>query len=147
MDENEIFALIKKANDDSQTTIAVNPTDTALIQNNTEIRQVDPVDEYVPLTIQLPNNAQESWLNGDTEFLGSVVFMTGATVGTVNIPTTVTSGVDDFIIVYKGEDVISSTVNGKTVYTFEPTANKVYTFMFYWDSFFMVCEVTGYEIP
>lgn len=131
----------------SRTNIIANDTETVLIQNNTEIRQV--FDVYnTPLTITLPNSTTEDWLLLEDEFIGSVIFSTGKTnAGSVTIPTEAISMVDTFPVVYKGEDVTSSTVNGNTVYTFEPTANKVYTFMFYWDGWHMICEVTGYEQP
>ena len=133
----------------SRTNIIANNAETVLIQNNTEIRRLLDIND-TPLTITLPDNSSEDWLLEDTEFFGSVIFSTGTSsneIDTVNIPSSVTSGVNTFPVVYKGEDITSEVVNNATVYTFAPVENKRYTFMYYWDGDYMVCEVTAYEIP
>lgn len=142
MDENEIFALIKKAVDDSKTKIVPNLIGTANITNNTEIWQAFDISDTA-LTITMPT------IDISKEFIGSVIFSTGSsTAGTISYPSSVLESLGDSIqIVYKGEDVISEVVNNVTVYTFTPIENKRYCFMYYWDGWYMVCEVTGYELP
>lgn len=133
----------------SRTNIIANDAETVLIQNNTEIRRFLDIND-TPLTITLPDNSSEDWLLEDTEFFGSVIFSTGTSSNetyTINIPSSVISGVNTFPVVYKGEDITSEIINNATIYTFTPVENKRYTFMYYWDGWHMICEVTGYEQP
>lgn len=140
----------KIAGKQDKTTIEMSQDEPVTVEHNKEKRMVDGVITGTTLTIQLPNNSQEYWIQADTEFIGSVIFMTGdATIGmgTVNIPSSVISGDDVLQIIYKGEDITSETVNNSTVYTFTPVEDKMYCFMYWWDGYYMVCEVTGYELP
>lgn len=132
-----------------KTNIIANNAEIILVQNNTEIRRLLDIND-TPLTITLPDNSSEDWLLGDTEFFGSVIFSTGTSsneIGTVNIPSSVVSGVDTIPVVYKGEDITSEITNNATIYTFTPIENKRYTFMYYYDGEYMVCEVSKYELP